>query len=399
MVLNNAPVHVDHIERAVRAHLDIDRPKALVRRREELDLLPLRIGIEYVFGRDLQTLITQRKLRYRVGGRLGDEHLPHELGAKLIAAEHRHAAGAGGPVQAAVRTQHAGHVGAVYARVDASGVHLIVGADALPQPGRPAVAGGNNLLRVVSIAQQQIRIGVVEQTAFAVLGNAPLAPEQRWLFDQDTVLQLQPAAGFGAVEPVVDAREQAVFRMLHRAGLIAVDTQPFASAAVDIPGQPAVARAQPKVGRLADEQTVVDDRQCPGQHQLVRQHFARVKAAITVAVPQAYHRAHGVLFSRTVGVRHKAAHLCHVQVAVFVPGHGHGIFHQGFGGDQFDFEARRHGKAAQRFGRRKLRRRRRVDGQVEGFAFGIRRGKGARRSEAPDGKGNPEGSQCRHHGQ
>ena len=102
MVLNHAPVEVHDIEGAIGADLDVHWPKPLIGRGEKLPLCPLSVRVEHVLSTDLQAVSTKAQPRHGIGGRFRHEHVIGVFRPELIASVHRHAAGGGWLVEAAV---------------------------------------------------------------------------------------------------------------------------------------------------------------------------------------------------------------------------------------------------------------------------------------------------------
>ena len=187
-VLEDAAIHVDHVQRPIRSDLRVDGTEAFVGRGQELAFDPVRIPVATVLGdqgRDAVLHGTGREIEVGddIACRLRHEDVPAEGGGELIAAVDGQSADRGGHCEPAVAAQHAADVAAVDARVHPDRVDRLVvdeplaGADAaaagLVLRVREGVVGGNE------IGVQVARVRVVVEAADVVLGHAPLAPEER----------------------------------------------------------------------------------------------------------------------------------------------------------------------------------------------------------------------------
>ena len=74
LVLNDPPVHVDHIKGTIRANTHVDRTEPLVSGRKKFPFPPLIVRVEHVFRACLEPLGVELESNHHVSGRLRDEH-------------------------------------------------------------------------------------------------------------------------------------------------------------------------------------------------------------------------------------------------------------------------------------------------------------------------------------
>ena len=212
-----------------------------------------------------------------------------------------------------------------------------------------------------AVAAQRVAVGVEVQPADVVLGHAPLTAAARGLALPPAVPEDVAPGHVGAVQGVVDRRQQAVDRVLGAVDAVQAGVDHLLLVRAPVPvGVP----AEEQVGRREDEHAVPGQGDRARQDQTVQEHRAPVHAAVPVLVGQGRDRADRLLLAGPVHVRHVAAHLDHPQAPVVVEGDGHRVVHERLRGDELDAEARRHPEALQGLPGREHGGRR--DGQVRG---------------------------------
>ena len=209
-VLDDASVHVDEVEAAVRPRVEVHRAEALVGGRDEIDSVRVRVR-----RADAGSVLLQDAPRDEVGGGVADEGVAAVLGREVVAAVDDGAAGGGAGGDAPVLAENPFLVAPVDARIDARRperlvLHdLEVDARALARVSQGRVAGDQ-------ISPQDFGVRVVEEAAQVVLGDAPLAPRARRAHGPLVAVATEPQRRVGAVDPVVHRRHQAVGGVLDR---------------------------------------------------------------------------------------------------------------------------------------------------------------------------------------
>ena len=283
-MLDDAVIHVDEVERAVRRVRQIHRPEALVGRGQELGAL-VRLPRD-----ELRAVVMDDDAADEVGGGIDDEDVAAELRGKAIAAIDRGRADGGVRGEPAVGAEHAGLVAAVDARrrprpARPTFTSLFVAAQGLVAAARSQQARVPREVRrrnQIDVQDRLVRVAV--DPSGIVLRCAPLAARERLAHLERPLLQPQVDVGLGRVHPVVERPEQAVRVVLD------VGVEPPVGVGDELLGvgaQVAVGVAgEPEVGRLADEHAAIEHLQRPRQNQLVEEDRLLVHLPVVVRDPR-----------------------------------------------------------------------------------------------------------------
>ena len=208
-MLDDAVIHVDEVQRAVRRVRQIHRPEAFVGRGQELRAL---VGLPC---HELRPVVLDDDAADEVGRGIDHEDVAAEVSGKAIAAVHRGRADGGVRGEPAVGAEHAVLVAAIDARRRVHrphDVHLVVrAAQRFVAAARAQEVGVPREVRrrnQIDVQDRLVRVAV--DASGVVLRRAPLAARERLAHLERSLLQPQVDVGLGRVHPVVERPEQAI---------------------------------------------------------------------------------------------------------------------------------------------------------------------------------------------
>lgn len=342
LVLDDAVIHVENVEAAIRRGVGVDGTEALVGGGEEV------FTFDGVGAGDFAAGVRDLDGFDQLGGRFTDEGPVLILGGELVTAVDDGAAGSGGVGElegfgidgVAIVSVVGGDVGAVEAGGDASGEDGVgtgaagdVGLDFDGVISKEKV--GHD-----AVANQQGAVGVMVEAAEVVLGDAPLATEGGFLRDEFSIDPLVSGVGLGVVHPVVESGHHAV-------GLV-LDVASFGIGLIDDDGVTlwlvAITRDEVEAFLIGEENAIGDEGDGAREEEFFEEDGALVYRAVTGGVLEDDDAAFGDVLGGAVNVCHVATHFGDPHSAPIIEGEGDGFIDERFCNDRFDGEVRMDGE-------------------------------------------------------
>ena len=332
-VLDDAGIHVDQHQRAVRRVVNRDRAEQRIGGPHELRLRVCVLQLGEPLADDHLGAADDAP------DRLVEEEIAGEVLRQPVAAVDLDPGGRGEVIEGSVR--HADPVHAALLVGDAARSrpwHLEVGLEVVGDVER-AVVNGRLKIDWPDLAATVDPPGL----AVVVLGRPPLAAVRLGLFPQHLSARRDAQAErvVGHVEPVVHRPGEAAGLPLHVRDAADVRVEELFLVGDTVTVRVGVLEHVAVVGLEREDHAVFQREGHARHHHLVDEHGVLVVAAVAVGVLVPRDAADRRARVRTVGVLHVRAHLEHVHPAVAVEGHADGVLDERIGEDWLDAEAGR----------------------------------------------------------
>ena len=195
----------------------------------------------------------------------------------------------------------------------------------------------NRVVARERVPSEWIGVGVVEGASPRIEGHAPLASAGSDAAHQAVPLPAVARVGFGAAEPVVEAVDQAVDRVLGVRDPVHAGLEHL-----DLVGDPVVVGVlgEHQHGRRDDQQAPAGGLDRARQDEVGQEVVADIHLPVAVRVLEPGHAADGLGLSIGVRIAHVAAHLADPQPTALVEDDLDGVHHQRLLGHELGHQAR-----------------------------------------------------------